>query len=165
WSKGDDSEPAWSPDGAQIAFTTVRDGRGAIFVMSARGEKPHPVLAPASDAIGQSSPRWSPDGRRLAFVERHRERHSSVRVVGVDGEGALDSHDLSSPDGTAASDESHDDMPTWSPDGRFVAFSSDRSGDAEIYVWDLHAKRLWRITNHEGADWLPRWLPEGALAP
>src|SRR5690242_3822374 len=59
-------DPAWSPDGRRIAFTTNRrDGSWDIYVMNANGKAQTPVLATAAS---EADPAWSPDGLRIAFT-------------------------------------------------------------------------------------------------
>ena len=53
--------------------------------------------------------------------------------------------------------------PTWSNDGRMIAFSSNRSGDFEIWVQPLDQPDPIRITQSPGADWQPAWSPDGKL--
>jgi Tol biopolymer transport system component len=53
--------------------------------------------------------------------------------------------------------------PTWSPDGRAIAFSSNRSGDFEIWVQALDQPEPVRLTWSEGADWQPSWSPDARL--
>lgn len=57
---------------------------------------------------------------------------------------------------TSAADHS----PTWSPDGRQIAFHSNRSSDSDIYVMNADGKNVRRITD-SGRDWRPRWSPDG----
>lgn len=54
--------------------------------------------------------------------------------------------------------------PVWSPDGRFIAYYSDASGDFEVYVYDLRTKSTRRLTNSPGYDGTPAWLPDGRLS-
>ena len=54
-----------------------------------------------------------------------------------------------------------DFSPTWSPDGRHIAFSSDRDGNADIYVMGSDGSNPRRLTNHSAADGVPSWSPDG----
>ena len=59
-----DYRPAWSPDGARIAFVSTRDGNPEIYVMNADGTSP---VRLTSYAGYDADPAWSPDGSRIAF--------------------------------------------------------------------------------------------------
>ena len=50
-----------------------------------------------------------------------------------------------------------DQLPSFSPDGRYLAFSSSRDGDTELYVMATRGGPATRLTRSPGADWLPRW--------
>lgn len=54
-----------------------------------------------------------------------------------------------------------DEQPRWSPDGRRIAFRSNRSGSYNLYVMDANGSNVARITNHAGNDYDPSWLPDG----
>ena len=56
---------------------------------------------------------------------------------------------------------SHDEDPTWSPDGRKIAFTSRRDRDSNIFVMDADGKNVRRLTNHPGVDSNPAWSPNG----
>src|SRR2546426_10617675 len=64
-SPGDDRDPTWSPDGSQIAFSSVRDGNTEIYVMRADGTGLRRVT---NDPAEDVSPAWSPDGSTIAFA-------------------------------------------------------------------------------------------------
>ena len=55
----------------------------------------------------------------------------------------------------------NDEQPRWSPDGRRIAFNSDRSGSYNLYVMDADGGNATRLTEHPGADYDPTWLPDG----
>jgi dipeptidyl aminopeptidase/acylaminoacyl peptidase len=53
------------------------------------------------------------------------------------------------------------DSPTWSPDGRQIAFVSERDGNKEIYVMNADGSQPTRLTNNNTVDWFPKWSPDG----
>ena len=122
----DVSTPAWSPDGRTIVFVSGRDGNGEVYAMDADGTSPRNLTQdPAQDV----HPAWSPDGRRIAFVS---SRSPSSRSRCKPGAGAC-WDDLNrqseiyvmNADGSRKRNltrRAHDDYPTWSPDGRRIAF-------------------------------------------
>lgn len=54
-----------------------------------------------------------------------------------------------------------DDFPVWPPNGKRIAFSSFRDGNAEIYVIDADGSNEKRLTNHPEEDYFPAWSPDG----
>jgi Tol biopolymer transport system component len=54
-----------------------------------------------------------------------------------------------------------DEQPRYSPDGRRIAFTSNRSGSYNLYVMDADGRNVVRLTNHAGTDRDPSWLPDG----
>src|SRR4026209_2383709 len=65
FSKDGASQPAWSPDGKQLAFVRAVDGRPQIFILSFAGGEPMQLT---KFKYGASAPRWSPDGKKIAFA-------------------------------------------------------------------------------------------------
>ncbi|HET9475912.1 MAG TPA: hypothetical protein VFP63_00335, partial [Dehalococcoidia bacterium] len=94
-------QPAWAPDGRQIAFTSARGGSGDIFIMGPDGgNQSRLTLNEAPEAF----PAWSPDGERIAFVSR-RERNGDIYTIETDGSGEQRLTD----------DPAVDTAPAWSP--------------------------------------------------
>jgi len=60
-------------------------------------------------------------------------------------------------------DPEHDFIPSWSPDGTRIAFTSYRDGGEDIWVMDADGKNLKQLTTHSRGDWSPAWSPDGML--
>jgi len=93
---------------------------------------------------------WSPDGKRLAFRSNAPETGSDIWVLSLD-EGP--SPFLATP--------AHEDGPMFSPDGRFLAYVSDESGRAEVYV-QLYPGPGGKVAISIGGGRAPVWSPEGS---
>jgi Tol biopolymer transport system component len=149
----DDSQPAWSPDGSKIAFTSLRDANyWEVFVMNADGSGQTALTGnPASD----SQPAWSPDGSKIAFTSS-RDGNYELYVMNADGSAQT----------RLTSNAARDFDPAWSPDGRALAFTSDRDGNNEVYLMNADGSRQTNLTNDPAAnDTEPAWSPDrGKLA-
>ena len=108
---GYDSDPDWSPDGRNIAFTSDRGGSPVIWVMSADGSGATRIT---SNARADRNPAWSPDGTRIAFSREGSSNNRDIVIVNADGSNATS---VTSGYHTAAE-------PAWSPDGLKIAFSA-----------------------------------------
>ena len=133
------SGPLWSPDGRKIAFGA---GDRQIHVMNADGSDPRRLTstkfpdACAFANVGNGQYAWSPDGSEIAFV-RSCQRFE-IRVINTDG-----SNDRSLTKGRRY----NADSPTWSPDGRRIAFRGfiTDPGRSDIYVMNAacsHPRQL-----------------------
>jgi Tol biopolymer transport system component len=154
----EDVDPAWRPDGRQIAFARG-DARGwRLYVMSADGGRLRAISPTFSDA---RAPAWSPDGRRLAFVylPLHVPTTGSlsqqIGVINADGTGLRVLTRNTMFKGGAAD-------PMWSPDGRTILFSGTLSlaERARADIWSIRPggtglRRL--IVDASG----PAWSPDG----
>ena len=145
-----DRQPAWSPDGRQIAFSSNRDsGDGDIYVMDSDGSD---VLNLTNHEKADRQPAWSPDGRQIAFSS-NRDGNFDIYVMDSDGSDVLNltNHEMT-----------NEQSPAWSPDGRQIAFSSNRDGNFDIYVMDSDGSDVLNLTNHEMTnEQSPAWSPDG----
>jgi Tol biopolymer transport system component/DNA-binding winged helix-turn-helix (wHTH) protein len=116
----------YSRDGAWIAFASNRSGNWEIWMANADGSNPRQVTSFARAPA--MNPRWSPNGRLLAF------NHAA--------EGNADIYTIT-PEGSSIRrltlEPSREETPSWSRDGRWLYFSSNRSGTFE--VWKLEVDR------------------------
>lgn len=156
----DDMTPRWSPDGSQLAFLRREQGGERLLVLALPPSEAPPrerrvVLTTEGEKVQHAEAAWSPDGTRLAYtVHRPKQApHVAVTVV-ADGPTPAAGHTtVASPPGLRAT------MPSWSPDGRYLAFTATEGDPAAL---DLYAVRLddgaWaRLTDDPAPDWLPRW--------
>ena len=77
----DDLAPAWSPDGDIVAFVSIRDGNGEIYIMESDGSRQLRLTTNGADDLG---PVWSPDGNQMAFVS-HLYGPSEIFIMDDDG--------------------------------------------------------------------------------
>jgi len=148
---GEDDKAAWSPDGAQILFSSVRgDQRWAdIFLMSADGSR---LVNLTDNQDDDREPAWSPNGEEIAY--------RSFR----DGNYDLYALDLAShaPRQLTRTDPpAWNASPAWSPDGKWIAFETNRDGNYEIYLMDNNGAQVRNLTNSPQDDKEPAWSPDG----
>jgi Tol biopolymer transport system component len=136
----------WSSDGGRIAFTGRDDSSGnlTVFVMNADGSERRQVTHVAREEGAAQWPVWSPDGRQLAIQVSGRKLHTAhIWVVEV---ASGDAQKL------AAHEQPYlDETPSWFPDGKRIAFQSDRTGRMEIWVMNADGTGPRQVTGVVGA--------------
>lgn len=144
-SPGEDIQPAWSPDGSQLAFTSARSGNNEIYVVNSDGSG---LVNVTDNPADDSEPVWSPDGSSIAFTS-DRDGNKEIYVIGADGSAPTNLT------GNAASDS----QPFWFPGG--ILFTSDRDGNAEIYAVEEDGSNPENLTNNGAQDSAPAMRPDG----
>ncbi|RKX78321.1 MAG: peptidase S9 [Spirochaetes bacterium] len=152
--------PAASPNGKLLAFFS---GRGIftldLFIADAETGKIIRKIssAPASrhfDSLSfiDSSGAWAPDSSRLAFVVTRRGENAIAIADSRSGKivQTLDCEDV---DGI--------NHLSWSPDGRYIAFSGTSQGMGDLYLYDLEKQSFTALTNDIYTDIQPSWSPDG----
>ena len=138
--------PAWSPDGRRIVFSASRSGLTDLFVVDADGRNLRQLT---NDKHGDLQPAWSPDGRTIAFAS-DRGPGTDLAVLRF-AKWQLSTLDVASGRVTPLPNQSGLNLnPQWSPDGRSLAYVSDRAGTANIFLYDLDAREHYQLTNLVG---------------
>jgi len=151
FDKGEDIDPAWSPDATRIAF--ARDEQ--IRVMSADGS--HGLLL--TTAGRNRRPSWSPDGKLIAF-DSTRDRADAAREIYIMNADGTDQTRITTSDASVSNS-----APAWSPDGRSIAFACGESathGNGGICVMNPDGTGIHALTDsRRGRDIDPAWSPDG----
>lgn len=150
-----DFDPAWSPDGKWVAFTSYRDGSADIFVMRDDGTSVRKLI---NDPLNEGHASWSPDGRQIVF-ESQRDgvapcancfRNTDIFIADADG-----SH-LRNLTKTPAASETN---AAWSPDGKTIAFIG---GGTFLINADGSSRRRLYGPHPDFADDAVAWSPDGS---
>jgi serine/threonine-protein kinase len=148
--EGSVSEPVWSPDGGHIAYATTQEGREAdVHWKAADGSsEAEPLWSAEPQGLPMS---FSPDSRYLLIDRLEGSEVSDIWVLDMEERGEPTSW-LASP-----ADEFHAEF---SPDGRWIAYTSDESGQYEIYVRPFPGPGgRWQVSNGGGME--PHWSTDG----
>lgn len=148
---GDSVKPQWSPSGRYIAFISGRDGQDDLYVVTPEGTEISKVNSDASGRRKNASQVqkfvWHPSADRIAYSAKAHRSSGQIHTVEVP---SLNRTHLSKT-------EFDDREPTWSPDGKHLAFASERKGGSDIYIMRADGTRRTRVTHHQTRAWLPRW--------
>jgi TolB protein len=143
--------PNWSPDGADILYTSYRkENRPLLFSSSRRPGGAGALLSKINGKNPQYRGVFSPSGKEIALVM---SPNGSSEIF------------VSSPDGGRLKrlTRNHiiDVSPAWSPDGKRIAFVSDRTGAPQVYVMDADGRNIRRLTFQGTYNTNPAWSPDG----
>ena len=139
-----------------FAFTSDRDGDPDVYVRLSNGTD----VKLTHNRIGDYDAVWSPDGSQLVFV-RAVDGGAALFVMDADGTGV---RRLTTPVQTPDGLMSMDGAPAWSPDGKQIAFASNRAGgETEIFRVNTDGGSLIRLTRTADhiSDHNPTWSPDG----
>ena len=149
-----EQEPQWSPDGSMLIFSSARNGNLDLFSAKRADDEvawtdtfeftTAPVVATPANEQGA---RFSPDEQHIAFIR---------------GKGQLVVTDLAGGDEIVLHDHFYPPTFSWSPDGRWIAFSSeDQHANSEIYIIPAVGGEAYNVSRHPDFDEQPVWSPDG----
>ena len=150
---GNTFSPAWSSDGAKLAFSASRSGDNEIFTSDTNGGNLKQVTTLKGPDV---SPTWNPK--------------TNAQIAWCSGRTGLPQIYTMDSDGTSIqrlTDGGYASSPSWSPNGQFVAFAWNRKygpgapGGQDIYIMDIASKRWTQLTHEEGRQDFPSWSPDG----
>ena len=150
---GNTLSPAWSSDGAKLAFSAARTGDPEIYVADGNGGNLRQITTFRGPDV---SPTWNP--KTNAQIAWCSGRTGLPQIYTMDSDGT---------NVTRLTDGGYATSPSWSPNGQFLAFAWNRKygpgapGGQDIYIMDLASKRWTQLTHDAGRQDFPSWAPDG----
>jgi Tol biopolymer transport system component len=171
-------DPAWSPDGRRIAFSAAGSNASVtgIYVMDADGlnaqrltDPNDPAQCSQGSSASDFAPDWSPDGTKIVFEHRIHINDDGGVDCGLDGWGYIAQIFVVNADGTglrrlrSTTSMEGETGPTWSPDGRFIAYSMLFNGGLKV-IDSEGATSPASVSPQDapvGFSMSPAWSPDG----
>ncbi len=188
-----DTQPAWSPDGKRIAFISIPAGTSGNFLLQTMQADKDDLRTIVASATEMQFPTWSPDGKSIAYQTRN-GLHQQIAVIPATGGaskwldhtagGTQPSWSSKNQIAFVTPDEyivtfnpaqvygrglgdilvRGGQMPTWSLDGKRIAYIKEAGGDAQIFVRDLKTGRDTNVSQLAGLNASrPSWALRGDL--
>ena len=153
-----DFDPAVSPDGKKVVFESQASGSSELYAMNSDGTNVRRItFSPGAERVNG----WTPDSRRIYYHTNPDGINLDVFVMNADGSDAPGTNLTRSP-------EADDPAPVGSPDGRKVAWHSNRDdprgsglGNHEVYTINADGSGVRRLTTAPENDLFPNWSPDG----
>src|SRR6266705_145148 len=136
--------PSWSPDGKELAFSGYDGGISDLFVVNADGSGLHRLT---NDKYADLEPSWSPDGKTIAFTTDRGGATDFATLRFGNMRLALYHLDNGVVELLAHMDQGKNVNPVWAPDGRSLAFVSDRNGISNIFLYDFADRNVYQLTD------------------
>src|SRR5712692_8803697 len=136
--------PSWSPDGKALVFTGYDGGISDLFVVNADGTN---LRRLTNDRYADLQPSWSPDGKTIAFATDRGPGTDFTDLKFGNMRIALFHLDNGTIDVLPHMEQGRNINPVWAPDGRSLAFVSDRNRISNIFLYDVADRNLYQLTD------------------
>lgn len=150
-SPGYDGDADWSPNGQQILFSSRRGAGGevSLYVMNADGSEVTRLTARAKSY--ESGADWSPNGQHIVFARRDSILHPRYELYTINADG--------SDEVRLTFNNVLDATPSWSPDGKQIAFHSTMGGELQpqLYVMNADGSDQHAVTTPPGRNQYVNW--------
>jgi len=148
-----DNDPVWTPDGQRVVFPSQREQGGVFgfYLKAADGTGPVELLLMSETSAFFRPYGWSPDGKALVFDYGTPDARGNIGVLSMEGDRPWE---------PLVQTNANEVSPAVSPDGAWLAYASDQTGQVEVYMErfpDLGDRR--QISTDGGAE--PLWSPDG----
>ena len=154
--RGNQLLPTLSLAQDKIAFISDASGRADLFIQPYHHEKGaigKPFQLYSFQGSVQASPSFHPDGSKIAFVS---DKNGSPKIYIIDAHDSLQNR--KSPEPKLLSKKTNDSTsPSWSPDGKKIAFSSKTNGTQQIWIYDIEKEEEKQLTTGLGDKENPSW--------
>jgi Tol biopolymer transport system component len=152
-----DINPVWSPDGNKLFFISDRGGIKDVWWMPVDKQgRPKGPARQLTVGVGIETISISKDGLHLAYAKI--ADYSNIWSMPIVKDRILNLNEA-----TALTAENHFiELLSISPDGQWIAFDSNRSGNADIWIMRKDGTALRQFTTHPAHDWAPEWSPDGS---
>jgi dipeptidyl aminopeptidase/acylaminoacyl peptidase len=148
------SAPAWSPDGTRLAYVVATGAAlGYPVLVRAMNGSSEEIRVGFEAGASAQMPDWSPDGKTIYYLHSTGPVGWAIYAAAADGTGAPRKILA------AATPQANIQLFRVSPDGRWIAYQSNESGRAEIYVASINGTGKWQVSNG-GANWVV-WRRDG----
>jgi len=147
----------WSPDGNKILFSGLKDGQSDLFTIDLNSKE---VTQLTNDYFAQMQPKWSPDGANVVFVSDNFDkaksrpnRNLTFAFLNIN----INANEISMP---PVFPHANNLNPTYSSDGEYIYFLSDREGFRDIYQYEIATEKISQLTNfYTGVSGITKYSP------